>query len=329
MLHSNATFNHGATRRRLRLASLVVFASLLLAAPTLAAASGPLDEGTVECAQCHPAQAEIWGDSPHAHALDPIEDRHQPGTAEAEYDSECLSCHTTHYDAAGHTYDHAGVTCEACHGEYVQDHPQKGVMNLKVDSSTCQDCHSTTYGEWQTEAHAGVGVQCISCHQPHSQTTRLDDAALCASCHQERMAIFEHTAHSAADMTCVDCHLPPHSEGTPSEGAPSETTILVSGGTAPDHSFKTAGGSCAGCHGSNVHQQVVNEEAVQVGATTLVQMTARTQVLARELDDAKRENRSLQAMTVVSLGFGLGVGSVLGIILVFVVCHFSREKSAK
>jgi hypothetical protein len=142
------------------------------------------------------------------------------------------------------------------------------------------------------------------------------------------MAIFEHTAHSVAGMTCVDCHLPLHSEGTPPEGTPSETTTLVRGGTAPDHSFKPADGSCAACHGSNVHQQVVNEEAVQFGATTLVQLTERTQALARELDDAKRENRSLQVMTVVSLGFGLGVGGVLGIIFVFVVCHFSREKSA-
>jgi hypothetical protein len=321
MLHSNATSNRGTTRR-LRLASLVLFVTSLLAAPTLAAASGPIDEGTVECAQCHHKEAEVWGTSPHARALDVIEDSLKP-TAD---DSECLSCHTTHYDVAAHTYEHSGVTCEACHGEYVQGHPQTGVMNLKVDSSTCQDCHNTTYGEWQTEAHAQVGVQCISCHQPHSQTTRLDDAALCASCHQERTTIFEHTAHSVSGMTCVDCHLPLHSEGASSVS--SGTTVLVSGRSAPDHSFKPAAESCVGCHASNVHQQVVNEKAVQIGATTLVNMTERTQTLARELDDAKRENRSLQAMTVVSLGFGLGLGGVLGIIFMLVIGYLAREKSA-
>jgi formate-dependent nitrite reductase cytochrome c552 subunit len=140
------------------------------------------------------------------------------------------------------------------------------------------------------------------------------------------METFGHTAHSVAGMTCADCHLSPHSD---SEGTAVAEVTLVGGGAAPDHSFKTAGGSCAGCHGSNVHQQVVNEEAVQIGATQLVQMTDRTRDLALELDDAKRENRSLQAMTVVSLGFGLGSGGVLGIVFVSLVCFLSRGESEK
>jgi formate-dependent nitrite reductase cytochrome c552 subunit len=138
------------------------------------------------------------------------------------------------------------------------------------------------------------------------------------------MEIFDHTAHSIAGMTCADCHLSPHSEDT----AGGEIT-LVGGVAAPDHSFKTAEGSCAGCHGSNVHQQVVNVDAVQTSATEAVQMTERVRDLALELDDAKQENRSLRAMTVVSLGFGLGIGGVLGIVFVSVVCFLSRENSEK
>jgi hypothetical protein len=73
----------------------------------------------------------------------------------------------------------------------------------------------------------------------------------------------------------------------------------------------------------------MSEEVARIDAAELSQMAEHAQDLARQLDDAKRANRSLQAMSVVTLGIGLGVGGVLGIITVSAICYFSREGSEK
>jgi ABC-type transport system involved in cytochrome c biogenesis permease subunit len=56
-------------------------------------------------------------------------------------------------------------------------------------------------------------------------------------------------------------------------------------------------------------------------------MVERTQKLAYELEDARRTNRSLQTVSVVSLGFGLGTGGVLGAIFVLVVGYVSQRSA--
>jgi hypothetical protein len=69
----------------------------------------------------------------------------------------------------------------------------------------------------------------------------------------------------------------------------------------------------------------MNAEVARIDAAELTTMTERAEDLARELDDVKRANRSLQALSVVSLGVGLGIGGVLGIIIVSAICYFSKE----
>jgi len=255
--------------------SLVCILCLGLPEVAFASVSVPTPEGPEECANCHQTETETWVDSPHAQIM----------------------------------------TCEQCHGEYVPEHPQQGVMTLAVDSSMCQSCHSATAQEWQTTAHADAGVQCISCHQSHTQETRLTGMNLCASCHGERVETFEHTAHSAAGIACTSCHL---SSGTVTE---------LGGDLAPNHTFGIDGEACVDCHGGAIHQQVMNAEVARIDAAELSLTSQRVQDLARQLDDAKRDNRSLQAMSVVSLGFGLGIGGVLGIIMVAVICRFMKEGS--
>jgi hypothetical protein len=279
MLHHNSYYAHCTARRWWRLGSLAVLMCLFFSTTVSASAQDPAQEGPNKCAQCHQAEADTWGASPHAQIM----------------------------------------TCEECHGEYVQGHPQEGVMELKVDSSMCWECHTTTTQEWQTTAHAEAGVQCISCHRAHTQETRLADMALCGSCHGERVDTFEHTAHSAADLACTACHL-----SSPS-GAPSGATIESAVSAAPSHTFRTEGTACASCHGDEIHQQVMNAEVARIDAAELTTMSERAQDLARELDDAKRANRSLRALSVVSLGAGLGIGGVLGIIIVSAICYFSKE----
>jgi len=283
----NIPFHYSrGVRRWLWAGCLILLLALLLPTTGLAAAPDPDEADPGGCAQCHPTQAATWGDSPHAEA--------QVSTA------------------------HDGVTCEDCHGAYVPDHPQNGVMQLSVDAGRCQDCHTTTYEQWHETAHAGAGVQCVSCHVPHSQETRLAEEDLCASCHREEA---EHWVHHDADVHCTDCHIsPPSLPGT-------ETGVnVLASATAPDHRFALTVEACIGCHGQSVHD-AFHETASHVEQPQLSEMVERTQKMAYELEDAKRTNRSLQTVSVVSLGFGLGTGGVLGAIFVLVVGYVSQRSS--
>lgn len=251
---------------------------LFLALPVASvSASEAMSDGPGVCANCHQTEAETWVDSPHAQFM----------------------------------------TCEQCHGEYVEGHPAQGMMDLQVDSSVCQSCHSVTAQEWQTTAHADAGVQCISCHTSHEQKTRLAGTDLCASCHSERVDTFQHTAHSAAGIACTACHLSSDTATATEMG-----DIMV-----PAHTFATNGEACVNCHSSDIHQQVINADVARVDAEELSIMSQRVQDLSRQLENAKQDNRSLQAMSVVSLGFGMGVGGVLGIILVALICRFMKGGS--
>jgi hypothetical protein len=57
------------------------------------------------------------------------------------------------------------------------------------------------------------------------------------------------------------------------------------------------------------------------------QITEEASDLAVRLEDAREENRTLKTMSVVSLGFGLGVGGVLGIIFMLVVCKLGQRSA--
>lgn len=286
MLKKPTSHFSGSVRGRLWIVRLAVLLCLFLPATALASPANQDQVGPDTCAQCHPTQATTWGDSPHAHA----------NVSSAQ----------------------DGVTCEVCHGAYVADHPQSGVMRL--DASCCQDCHSATYGQWHETAHAGAGVQCASCHVPHSQETRLAEEDLCESCHREEA---EHWVHHDAGVHCTDCHVSPPSL----PGTATDVNVLASA-TAPDHRFSLTVEACVGCHGQSVHD-AFHETASQTGQSQLSGMVERTQKLAYELDDARRTNRSLQTVSVVSLGFGLGTGGVLGVIFVLVVGYVSQRSASK
>lgn len=318
-MQKGTLYRGGATRWRVLAGCLL--ASLCLILPTTAWAD-PGSEGPETCAQCHPEQAAIWQDSPHAQAMTLIESSLETacGDGVSPGDCECLSCHTTFFDPSNGSYADAGVTCEACHGPYVSNHPQDGAMPLHVDATQCQECHSTTYQEWHETAHAKADVECTGCHLPHSQDTRLTGEELCGSCHRDEL---EDWTHHDAGVTCTDCHV-----SSPSVADLSE--VRVTGGSkAPDHGFELVVGSCASCHGQSIHQNVFNASADPVDMARLTKMTARAQDLANELEDAKRENRSLRTVSVVSLGFGLGVGGVLGVVFLLVVGYISQGRAER
>lgn len=307
------------TRRWLLIGCLVVALSLLVPATVLAVSPGPQDEGPEVCAQCHSEETEAWQDSPHARAttaLDEslVEECHEGGSGAQ---CECLACHTTDFDAESGSFTDAGVTCEACHGELVEGHPGSGTMTLDVDSSVCQDCHQNTFGEWQETDHAEANVQCISCHKSHSQEVRLTDEALCASCHRDRVEDFAHTAHEDVGLDCTDCHLSdPTAEGE-----------QAMGGGAPSHRFEVASHVCADCHGETIHAMGFGPSESEDQAVSIAAMADRSRELAAELEEAREENSSLRTMSLVTLGVGLGVGGILGLILAFVLGRLVQGRS--
>ncbi len=226
----------------------------------------------------------------------------QPGS------EQCVECHwpeTESWQASPHATQK--VTCETCHGPYVPDHPEQGVMQIQADSKICMSCHEDTAAQWRSSQHAQKNVVCTGCHVSHSQDTRLSSEILCGSCHTEEIQNFTHTAHHAKGVTCTDCH-----------------SSKPEGDAARGHQFAAIDSkACISCHAQTIHEELgrANQEA-QMQLTTL-QTTSED--LATRLDAMNRQNRSLKAISVVSLGVGIGIGAVFGVIFVLGIFYFNRR----
>ena len=170
--------NRTATYSLFAIAGLVAVLALF-STVAFADAPIPLQEDPGQCALCHQAEVQDWQTSPHAGAMTSMDPAALTQCQENQgTDCTCLSCHTSSFDPTAQTVPHEGVTCEACHGKFVEGHPENGEMKLSVDSSVCSECHTETHNSWENTAHAQAGVQCIGCHRSHTQNLRLDDEAL-------------------------------------------------------------------------------------------------------------------------------------------------------
>jgi hypothetical protein len=279
---------HSRTLRSIILLScLLVLFGLVLPMATLAAP--PLPVGAEKCAGCHTEETAAWLDSPHAKAAN---------------------------------NDLPGATCEACHGSYVEGHAREGIMQLTVDSSGCADCHVKTFGQWIGTTHAQAGVQCIGCHLSHSQELRLTDERLCASCHRNRTEDFFHTAHYAAKVTCTNCHLAsPTSQEIATVSTSTEASATL-GVPAPSHDFTAISSQvCITCHKQDVYATSDNVTREQ-----LLALVNQVPTLSAQLDRARQTNKSLQTMTFASLGLGIAVGGMLGIIFTLIVGYVSQRR---
>lgn len=249
--------------------------------PFQTAAAPPVPAGAEKCAECHAEETAAWQVSPHARAVNQA----KPGAA-----------------------------CEDCHGLYVAGHPDEGVMQLRVDSSICQECHANTFRQWENSMHAQAGVQCIGCHLSHSQQFRLTDQALCSSCHRERSEDFQYTAHGINNVACIDCHLSP--------------AMAVSGKdgpiTAPRHDFVSVSSlECTGCHGRDVHTGLPKEEPIT--NARMLSIAESIPALTSKLEMVENENRSLQLMAPVAFGLGMGIGGMMGIIFALIVGYIYQK----
>lgn len=233
-------------------AFVILAASLVLTLlrPSASPAQGlsPLGEGfslfgayqsPTLCRECHPDEFHDWSGTTHADAsFDPI---FQVYLQEAEQPGECLSCHTTGYDTSTGQFVFAGVSCEACHGPYRSGHPNESMM-IAAAEDLCGACHPSTLFEWQSSRHGQVGVDCVACHEVHTQKTReaVVTNALCAGCHEDRTGDELHGTHLAVNVHCVDCHL-----SRPENG---DAADAISGRAVTGHSFEVRVSTCGGCH---------------------------------------------------------------------------------
>lgn len=280
-------------------AVLMVFALSLAA---LAQEPAPTYKGPDQCAACHSAEARAWQNSTHAKATSSV-----PPDA----DRACLRCHTTAFNASDGTCAYKDVECEACHGPYVEGHPRSTVMKLPSDSSACRECHSKTYEQWETTPHAQLNVQCIGCHDAHSQSLRLAADQLCTSCHRAKLDSFPHSEHEGLGIECTVCHVPMSHSTQPG-------VSLVStkgGGNAPSHTFAPPAESCVGCHAKGT-----------VPTTSAPKQSDPAKVLADQLQAVERENSSLRNLAIVTLGVGLGIGGVLGVTLILLIGYIAQRR---
>jgi hypothetical protein len=280
----------------------VLLALAVFPTPAFAGEPQPLQTDPGQCALCHRAEVQDWQTSPHAAATTAIESA--VIACEEGQDCSCLTCHTTNFSPATGTFEHAGVTCEACHGPLVEGHPENGHMILSVDSSACSDCHPETFQDWQHTSHAQGGVQCIGCHRSHTQNLRLDDQALCRSCHRDHIQDGGHLVHTRSGLDCLTCHTSParspHVEGGPS---------------GPTHQFTVATEVCASCHSGAFHRDETTALISQMQPGVTIPAASSGQAAAA---DQGLGSRTAQA-SAVSLGLGIGIGAMAGIVFMLVL----------
>lgn len=271
-------------------AGLVVALAIFLL-PSLALAQSEELPVTEPCSSCHSDETHAWGQSPHAN-IDPSA-------------------------SAG-----VGASCIDCHGEYDRGHPDTAVSPLAVDSSMCQDCHAGTFDQWQHSIHAENGVQCIGCHVSHSQSLRLTDEELCASCHRDALGDSLHQAHWEA--ACTNCHMP-ESQVTGAVASRGDLAL----GVVPDHDFVSVSArNCLNCHSDDVKAEA-NASTAATLRTALHEESARVSNLASELRGVEHTNRSLLTLSVANLGFGIGIGGIMGIAFMLVVAYFGIGRGGK
>lgn len=285
----------------------LLLALALFAAPASAGEPQPLDTDPGQCALCHQAEVQDWQSSPHAAATTAVEGAVM--ACEDGQDCSCLTCHTTNFSPATGTFDHTGVTCEACHGPLVEGHPENGNMLLSVDSSVCSNCHVDTFKDWQSTPHATAGVQCIGCHRSHTQNLRLDDQVLCKSCHRDDLQDAGHVAHMRTGLDCVSCHT-----------SPASSPHVANGPSEPSHQFTVNTEACADCHDDIFRDTgtTAAHSAVQPAALAAVGQDEQAASAQEIVTERASERRTVQA-SAISLGLGIGIGAMAGIIFMLAI----------
>lgn len=287
--------------------SLALGAALSLSAPADAAilpastnqqANGAY-AGSQACSKCHPQLHTDWVTTRHAQAFSsPI---FQRDWTEHSSQSSCLECHTTGFDPQTTTYAEEGVACEACHGAFQPNHPAEN-MSVTPNADLCARCHKNTTDEWRASPHSQAGIQCESCHNPHSQTPMADSVtALCSNCHKEKGSAFTHGTHANANLECSNCHM---------YTAP-RTSSPIGGLVSTGHTFMVGSEACIGCHQDTVHTR---DEIVKLTGEIAEQPKINVDELKQTIQNQDKTIESLKASSTVRLYTGLAQGAIVGLV---------------
>lgn len=251
--------------------------------------------------------------------------------AAAQSDEEGCGCHSAEretWEMSTHGQLMANgepvAACETCHGAYTRGHPEEDMIPLDTDSSVCIDCHEPIAHNWELTVHAEAGVQCIGCHQAHSQDLRLDSKVLCESCHRDTLQDSLHTAHWLGDVACTNCHMADKAPAVGEQIAAADPAAALL--TAPRHDFvAVAGSNCLDCHAEQVTTPVKNTDSASLQRVNIIEAAAEAPVLRAQLSQAEQATRTTTLFIPMSLGFGVSIGGVLGIAFVLVVARWGRK----
>ena len=263
------------------------------------AAQAPGFAGSESCQDCHENILNVWKGTRHSQAFSsPIFQRDWVADGS---DIGCLACHTTGYDPASGKYTEEGIGCEACHGPFQPDHPQKP-MSVKPDAELCAQCHKQTTDEWRASIHSTAGIVCEDCHNPHSQTPKAETVtALCSNCHKERGDSFTHGTHANAGLECSNCHM----YTSPRSSSPAMGLVPTG------HTFAVGSDACIGCHQDTVHTR---DEIIKLTGETQELSQLNTATLQQQLDEQEQQISKLEARSSVRLYTGLAQGAIIGLI---------------
>jgi predicted CXXCH cytochrome family protein len=217
------------------------FAVIAVLLATTVEAGPTTQEGPVrtDCNECHATVVNNWEESAHGQAYDSA--TFQEAWQEQGSPGECLTCHTTGYDAVTGEWRHDNIACETCHSGQTGPHPEV-VMPTDSSSRLCGTCHVDTYNEWEVSEHGKNNMTCVKCHNPHTAEVKVADVqALCATCHNEEGYYYDYAAHSREGVECTDCHLQ-IMDSTVGEGHGQRK-----------HTFGVDLATCTECHGNEMH----------------------------------------------------------------------------
>lgn len=253
-----------------------------------------------ECAECHAEAADEWLDS--GHALSSLNDHFQSVYSENGQPTYCLRCHASGFDATTQTIQFEGVVCSTCHAAEGEHPPAPVTMGTNV--TTCATCHSgghaSVYEEWLASEHSAVGVDCVDCHNAHSNDMLLGDVnTTCGDCHANAM---QDEVHMGEDLVCTDCHM------TPRETVNDPTMLTQTG-----HAMEIDPSVCADCHGA-IHELSLSAETENGESVDL-------EALHQEVEEW--QTSAEENLVSGLLGGAVGVLLLLG--LVYLVLRLGRS----
>lgn len=275
-------------------------------------------QGPLGCLDCHGEDAfPHRGPSPasaRAYALSSVQ--------------MCNSCHeqqvadleTGLHELAIERGNLKAAVCTDCHGAH---DIQPSTNRPQLVAGVCGDCHISTYDEWRSSPHVGVGpLGCVKCHSPHSQELRVGDVdQLCQNCHKAPSDIYIHEQHigsTAYNITCADCHM--FSE--------SQAEIVAIEFKPTGHTMMMDARPCNSCHEyletTGQWAQIADTVNDRI-ASERDQLRERASALESQIS-AAHEQTGISVQLTQGLIIGLGLGITLAVVLVPRFSKGSRRK---